>query len=460
MLCLHARINCPSGGEFRLASQVAAPQSCEMMMSYEIFLAMLGFGVLSAAILPALAQAMGWRLPLSVPIACLFGGIGVGLLFQGMPTIDPIRQGMLVQRVTELAVILSLTGGGLKLDRPIGLYSWASTWRLLALTMPLCILALAGLGWAAMGLPIAAALLLGAVMAPTDPVLAASVQVGPPGERQESEARFALTSEAGLNDGLAFPFVFLAIAATADRMAETGRPGDEGSFDPPVLWEWLAVDVLWKIAAGLIMGWLIGRLLGWAVFRLAPRRGVSDAFLALGLTLFAYGVTEMVHGYGFIAVFIAALTFRRFERDHEIHSDLHHYVEQTEMIFLIGVVFVTGIAIGQGILAPLGAMGWVVAGLFLIVVRPLAGWVSLAGLGLPGGERFAISALGIRGVGSMYYLAYGLNHAPYSMETGQILWALVALIVAISVVAHGIGAPRLMARLPERTPQTVPTDRP
>ncbi|TRW96693.1 sodium:proton antiporter [Paracoccus sp. M683] len=421
-----------------------------MTMSYEIFLAMLGFGVLSAAVVPALSRRMGWRLPLSVPIACLFGGIGVGLLFDAIPTIDPIRQGLLVQRITELAVILSLTGGGLKLDRRIGWRSWASTWRLLALTMPLCILALAGLGWTMLGLPLAAALLLGAVMAPTDPVLAASVQVGPPGEARESEPRFALTSEAGLNDGLAFPFVFLAIAATADRMAETGRPGDEGSFDPPVLWEWLAVDVVWKIAAGLFMGWLIGRLLGWAVFRLAPRRGVSDGFLALGLTLFAYGVTEMVHGYGFIAVFIAALTFRRFERDHAFHSDLHHFVEQTEMIFLIGVVFVTGIAIAQGILAPLGPSGWLVAALFLLLVRPLAGWFSLAGLGLPRGERFAIAALGIRGVGSMYYLAYGLNHAPYSIETGRLLWALVALIVAISVVAHGIGAPRLMARLPAR----------
>ena len=451
MPCPHARINWASPREIALAEQGdTRPFFGPMTMSYEIFLAMLGFGVLAAAILPALSRALGWALPLSVPIACLMGGIGVGLIFQDMPRIDPIRQGVLVQRVTELAVILSLTGGGLKLDRSMGLRSWASTWRLLALTMPLCILGLAALGYGLLGLPLAAALLLGAVMAPTDPVLAASVQVGPPGEEKEAEARFALTSEAGLNDGLAFPFVFLAIAATADRMAETGQPGDEGSFDPPVLWEWLAYDVGWKILAGLVMGWLIGRLLGLAVFRLAPRRGVSDAFLALGITLFAYGVTEMVHGYGFIAVFIAALTFRRSERHHRFHTDLHHYVEQTEMIFLIGVVFVTGIAIGQGILAPLGLSGLVVAALFLIVVRPLAGWVSLAGLGLPRGERFAIAALGIRGVGSMYYLAYGLNHAPYSIESGQLLWAIVALIVASSVILHGIGAPRLMARLADR----------
>lgn len=418
-----------------------------MTMSYEIFLAMLGFGVLAAAVVPALARRLSWPRLLSLPIACLFGGTVVGLLFDGIARIEPIGWGVLIQRVTEIAVILSLTGGGLKLDRPIGWRSWASTWRLLALTMPLCILGLAAAGWGLLGLPIATALLLGAVMAPTDPVLAASVQVGPPGEAEEAETRFALTAEAGLNDGLAFPFVFLAIAVTADRMAETGRPGDEGSFDPPVLWDWLAVDVFWKIAAGLIMGWAIGQLLAWMVFRLAPRRGVSDAFLALGLTLFTYGVTETVHGYGFIAVFIAALTFRRFERDHVFHSDLHHFIEQTEMIFLIGVVFVTGIAIGQGILAPLTWMGWLVAGLFLVLIRPLAGWVSLAGLGLGRAERFAISVLGIRGVGSMYYLAYGLNHAPYSIESGQQLWAMVALIVAISVVVHGIGAPRLMARL-------------
>ncbi|MCQ0970333.1 cation:proton antiporter [Paracoccus sp. TK19116] len=419
-------------------------------MSYELFLVFLGFGVLAAAVVPALMRRLGMDWPVSLPMSCLFGGILVGTIVPGMPHLDPIDHAVLIEKVTEFAVILSLTGCGLKLDRPIDWRGWSSTSRLLVVAMPLSIFGLVAAGWGILELPLAAALLLGAVMAPTDPVLAASVQVGPPGESQEEETRFALTSEAGLNDGLAFPFVYLAIAAAADRESETGQPGDAGSFDRSVLIDWLAVDVVWKIAAGVLMGWLIGKVLAWLVFRAAPTKTVKDAFLALGITLFAYGAAELVHGYGFIAVFIAALTFRRFEHDHRYHADLHHFIEQTEMLFLILVIFVTGIAIAQGLLAPMGLRGLLVAMLFLVVIRPVAAWISLNGLKMARDERFAISILGVRGVGSIYYLAYGLAHAPFSMEAGRVLWGIVALIMAISVVAHGMLSPKVMSRLSSR----------
>ncbi|AXC50578.1 sodium:proton antiporter [Paracoccus suum] len=425
--------------------------------SYELFLAMLGFGILAAAIAPPLMRRLSLNLPLSLPIACLAGGILVGNLFV-VPHLDVIAQGAIVQRVTELAVILSLTGGGLKIDRAFNWRGWGSAWRLLGITMPLSIALLALAGWLILGLPGAVALLLAACMAPTDPVLAASVQVGPPGqEEKEDEARFALTAEAGLNDGAAFPFVHLALAAAAAFSGNLGTAGDAGQFTGPVIATWFTEDVLWKIVSGTVVGVLIGWLLGWVVFRLAPRRGVADAFLAVGLTLFTYGLTEVtVHGYGFIAVFVAALSFRRFERHHELHSELHHFVEQTETLFLVAVMFVTGIAIAQGLLAPLDWRGYLVAALFLLAIRPVAGWVALAGARLPTAERFAVSALGIRGVGSFYYLAYGLAHAPFSVESGRTLWALAGLIVAASVVLHGLTAPRIMAGL-ERGTQLVGT---
>ena len=153
--------------------------------------------------------------------------------------------------MTEFVVIVALMGAGLKLDRPLGWHSWLITWRLIGVAMPITIAAIALLGWGWLGLDLASALLLGAALAPTDPVLASDVQVGPPKSGEEDEVRFALTSEAGLNDGLSFPFVYLAIAVSLSQV--TGK-----------FWfrEWLLVDVVWKLAAGIGVGWLVGRLMG------------------------------------------------------------------------------------------------------------------------------------------------------------------------------------------------------
>lgn len=203
-------------------------------------------------------------------------------------------------------MIIALMGAGLKLDRPLGWRSWRITWRLLAVTMPLLILLITLLGCGLLGLPLASAVLLGALLAPTDPVLASDIQVGPPGSENEDEVRFSLTSEAGLNDGLAFPFINLAVAMT---LADS----------PGWTWKWLGVDVVWKIGAGIFIGWAIGYGLGLLTFRLPSRAKLSrtgDGFVVLGMTAIAYGVTEMAHGYGFLAVFVAALALRKVERSH------------------------------------------------------------------------------------------------------------------------------------------------
>lgn len=415
-------------------------------ITYELFLAMLGFGVIAVALAPALSLLLKLSLPLSAPIGCLIGGIAIGLA-TNFPRIDVIADGPIIQRVAEMAVILSLTGCGLKLDRPFSFRAWGSVWRLLGITMPLSIALTALAGWGMVGLPAAAALLFAASLAPTDPVLAASVQVGPPGEGEEEETRFALTAEAGLNDGLAFPFVYLAIAAAVAAAAAGAANGDSGLLTWAEAGKWLAVDVLWRTLCGVAVGWLIGAGLGWIVFRLAPSRGVADAFLAIGLTLFAYGAAEMAEGYGFIAVFVAALTFRRSEHGDKFHGELHHFIDQTEALMLIGVVFATGIAIGQGLLSDLTWQAVALAVLILAVIRPLTGWVALAGAGLDREERFAISTLGIRGVGSFYYVAYGLTHAPFSVEVGRQIWMMTGLIVALSVLLHGVTAPKLIERI-------------
>ncbi|MFN3167409.1 MAG: cation:proton antiporter [Phycisphaeraceae bacterium] len=384
----------------------------------------LGLAFLAASVLPPLLR----RLPLSMPIVYVGVGMLLPVLWDDSPRADPLLQSVLTERLAELAVIISLMGAGLKLERPIGLKRWALTWRLLGVTMPLCIVALILGGWYLMGLTLAGAVMLGAVMAPTDPVLAASVQVGPPGKKDTSDTRFALTSEAGLNDGLAFPFVNLAIL-----LAGAGLTA--GS-----LTRWVAVDVVWKIAAGITVGWLSGRVLAWLIFRFTRPGDIIDGFVALAITLVTYGATELVHGYGFIAVFVAALVFRAQERNHELHRTLHAFVDQAERLLMAGLLIFFGASITHGLFAALTWQGVVVGLVFLLVVRPGAGLVALIGTRLGWAERFAIGGLGIRGIGTFYYMAHGLNQTSLLDADMRALWATAGLIVLVSVVLHGTTA--------------------
>lgn len=301
--------------------------------------------------------------------------------------------------------------------------------------MPASILALVLFGWLGLGLSLAAAVLLGAVMAPTDPVLASDVQVGPPGTGDDDEVRFGLTAEAGLNDGLAFPFVHLAITLAVSGLALGG------------LTEWLLVPVLWKVVAGVGGGLVFGAILGGLVFRVGEQTPVSDGFFALTLTLLTYGVTELIQGYGFLAVFVAALVFRRFERDHEIHHALHDFSEQIERLLMAAILILLGAALMDGLLAPLSPLAIVGALGFIVLARPIAGWLGLIGVPLDGPRRGAIAVLGIRGIGSFYYLAYGLNSGAFDEAEARILWAIAGLIVVVSIALHGATAGPLLRRV-------------
>jgi NhaP-type Na+/H+ or K+/H+ antiporter len=408
------------------------------MDSYIVVIALLGFVVLLTAWLPMVLR----ELPLSLPIACVALG-AVIFMIPGAPgpVPDPSEHLGVTQRLTELVVIVALMGAGLKLDRPLGWSSGRLTWRLLAIAMPLTILALAALGHAVLGLGIASALLLGAALAPTDPVLASDVQVGGPGEGKEDAVRFALTSEAGLNDGLAFPFVNLAVALTVASGTVSER-----------IAHWALVDVAWKIAVGLALGWLIGAALGWLTFRLPKRSALSrtgDGFVALGITGLAYGLTEMAHGYGFLAVFVSALAFRSVERNHDYHERLHDFVEQLERLLMMVLLVLFGGAVSQGKM--LEEMSWsvlVFALVAIFIVRPLAGWLSLLGSAEPADERAVISFFGIRGVGSFYYLAFALGVAPF--EGAGVLWVTVSVVALISIFLHGMLVTPVMRRLDDR----------
>ncbi len=386
------------------------------------------------------------ELPLSLPIVCIACGIVLGwsALARLLPE-NPLENLDLTKRLTEFVVIVALMGAGLRLDRPLGWRSWSVTWRLLAIAMPLTILGIAVLGWAALGLAPASALLLGAVLAPTDPVLASDVQVGPPREGMEDEVRFALTSEAGLNDGLSFPFVYLAIALALAGGQATGED----------LRHWLAMDVVWRIGGGVVIGWAVGAALGYLIFRLPNRARLSstgDGFVALGATCLAYGLTEMAHAYGFLAVFVAAITLRAAEREHDYHAELHAFAEQVERLLMMLLLVCFGLAIAEGSI--FGALDWRIVGvavLVLLVIRPVCAGISLIGADLPGREAAVISVFGIRGLGSFYYLAMALGVAEFDQP--RTLWVTVCLVVLISIVLHGTTVTPVMRYLDRaRTP--------
>lgn len=432
-----------------LQSEYDLSKALTFFESYDLVLLILGLAVLAAAVLPRLL----FDKPLTLPMVLLAFSFAVFALPLGLEFPDPLEQGKVTERLTELGVIIALMGAGLKLDRPPRWLSWRSTWLLLGITMPLTIAAAALLGWWVAGFVPATAVLLGAVIAPTDPVLATEVQVGAPGEgyvssteEAEDEVRFSLTAEAGLNDGLAFPFTYMAIA-----MAVAGAaPGN---------WfgSWLLVNVFFKLGVGFIVGLLLGRLLARTILTLPAKTELAKAITgltALAVVLVVYGAAEYAEGYGFIAVFVAACALRNYERDHEYHQSLHIFTEQAERLLTAGIVIALGGAIAGGVLAPLTWQLVLVGVLLVLVVRPLAGMLGLVYLpGIPWRERAAISFFGIRGIGSLYYLSYALNEAEFAGK--EALWALVAFAVLLSIMVHGLTGHPVMSALDKHREQLL-----
>ncbi len=424
-----------------------------------------GLALLLAAVLPTALR----RYAVSAPMVLLVLGMAIGLLPppKGLD-LDPVQMRPVIQRVSELAVLVALMGVGLALDRPFLLRTrsswaaWSPTWRLLLVAMPLTIGAVGLLGWAALGLAPAAALLLGAVLAPTDPVLAGDVQVAGPqvvedGAAEQSEdleidedddVRFALTSEAGLNDGLAFPFVYAAIF-----LATKGPVGG-----------WLGGWVAWELLGKVVLGALVGMLVGWALAKVAFRSSrealrlaeQGEPLLVLAALVTTYGLSELVGGYGFLAVFACGMALRAGERGHAYHRSMHEVVERLERLFTLVILLLLGMAMTRGLLADLDWRGVLVAVLLVVVIRPVAGWLALfvgsRKADLPGGlsrpERRATAFFGVRGIGSIYYLAYAAGEHAFPEE--RWLWATVAFTIALSVFVHGILATPVMARLDER----------
>jgi sodium/hydrogen antiporter len=410
-------------------------------------------------ILMALLGSLVKRLPLSMAMLYLLIGVALGPMGAGMVRVDPVRHAAILEPILEVGVLISLFSAGLKLRAPVSDLRWKLPVRLAVVAMLLSIALLALTGVAVLGLPPGAAVVLAAVLAPTDPVLASDVQVEHPGDQHQ--VRFALTGEAGLNDGIAFPFVMLGLGLMG--LHALGPYG----------MRWLALDVAWAVAAGVAVGWLLGTAVGRLVLYL--RRTLKEAvgldeFLGLGLLALSYGVALLVHGYGFLAVFTAGVALRRVERklsggrppeelvvsaepqaEHQSATDpadapaymawaVLSFNEQLERVVEVGLVLLVGAMLLQ---SSLSVAAVTLALLLFLVIRPLSVRVALAGAAVAPGHRNLMAWFGIRGVGSVYYLVYVASHG-LPGDAARLLADLVLGVVGASIVAHGVSATPLM----------------
>ena len=359
-----------------------------------------------------------------------------GIHVMGIRWLDPFADSTFFEHATELAVVVALFATGLKLERELTFRGWRNVARLLLVAMPLTIGAIALFGSLVMGLSLGAAIALGACLAPTDPVLAGDIGVGPPGDEEEREPNFSITGEAGLNDGLAYPFVLLGLVLAGSE--SSGWFGD-----------WLLQDVVYKIVVGVLVGVALGYALAAAAVWLRDRQFLSpalDGWLAIGAVLLIYSATEIVSAYGFLAAFAGGVAFRRYEHGHEYNRRVHDGAEHVEKFGELALILLLGSTVTvAGLQAP-GWSGWLLAPLLLLLIRPVSVAIALLRTDLAPRERAFTAWFGVRGIGSLYYVAVALGAGVFSDGEASVLFWTVAVCVVASIVVHGISATPLSRR--------------
>lgn len=424
------------------------------MSNFNLWCVIIGGLFISMALVSSILK----RLPLTTSILYLLAGVVLGPLGFKLLSLNAVDQAHALERITEIAVLVSLFTSGLKLRLPLSDSLWKLPLRLAFGSMILTVMLIALIGVYGLGLSWGASVLLGAILSPTDPVLASDVQVEDVSDRDR--LRFSLTGEAGLNDGTAFPFVMLGLGLLG--LHPLGEWG----------WRWFAVDVLWSIIGGLGIGALCGTLIGTLVLYLRRQHKEAvglDDFLALGLIAFSYGAALLCSSYGFLAVFAAGVALRATERRHAgdksveemkqavdeagedaaTHPDaapifmaeaVLGFNEQLERIGEIAVVLLLGSMLSLKLVPP---EAWWFVPLLFCVVRPLATSIGLIGARVSKTQRRLVGWFGIRGIGSVYYLMYAIVHG-ISPDMAWRLTSLTFTVVATSVLLHGLSVTPLM----------------
>lgn len=399
-------------------------------------LALLGAGIVVLVGAAALSRERTVSVSVSVVYVALGALAAVVMSWLDVRPLDPVGNHRLLERLAELALIVAVFSAGLTIERTVRRKSWISIGVLLSVVMPLTIVAIAAFGAWAMGLSLGAAVLLGAVLAPTDPVLAGDVGLTGPGGEVLGEPRLSLHTEAGFNDGLASPFVVLGLL-----VATRGGIGWIGS--------WLVADLLYAAGFALALGLAVGHVAAWGVARARAGTVLSEQAegpAVLGLMLAVYGLTEALGAYGLLAVFAAGFAFRRYEFDHRVHRAAHHTAEAAGRTLELVVLLMLGTMLTTDGLAAPGVAGWLLAPLLILVIRPLL-VMTLVGRGLMDRQaRLFLGFFGVRGVAALFYAALVADsHALRPAETKVVVWTTITCVV-VSIVVHGLTATPLTRR--------------
>lgn len=429
-------------------------------MTFTVWVAVLGAVLLTLALTSSYLRWM----PVTTSAMCLVLGVAIGPLGLDVLKLDVSDSSVWMEHLTEVAVVFSLFVSGLKLRLPLKNRTWRVAYGLAGPVMILCIAGLCLALHYLLGLSWGVSMLIGAILAPTDPVLAALVQVND--ARDDDRVRFGLSGEAGLNDGTAFPFVILGLLML--------REDGSGFFG-----EWLLRDVLWAVPAGLLVGYWMGRGIGKLTLSMRIRNADStlspNDYLALALIALAYVVAEWIQGYGFLSVFAAGLGLRQAEvkstdeaappAEHLVQPVVgHETVDPQEAVLgdtealddgqlAAGVMMSDMLAFGSlversmevflvTLLGVVLANHWdwralVIGALLFLVIRPLSVLVVPWGRLLDGPQRLLIGWFGIRGIGSLFYLFFALNH-DLPPEVAQLCINLTLSVVALSILVHGV----------------------
>jgi sodium/hydrogen antiporter len=371
------------------------------------------------------------RLPLSYALIYLIVGVLLGPY--GIHFIQLELSDEWLERLFEMVVIVSLFSCGIKMNRRLNVWSWQSTARLIGILMPISIFAIALVGHFLLNWNWGLAILIGAILAPTDPVLASEVQITHLNDR--NELRFGLTSEGGLNDALAFPFVYF------------GLHWIQNNHWQDWITSWFGIDVIWAIAAGIASGIIVTQGIHWLELKFRQTHGVEEEMghlIALAKILLAYSLTEVINGYGFLAVFIAGFTVRTESNlNSETRMSQLRFAEQLEKLLEVGTILLLGALLRIEPMLKYARAALFIAGLLFFVIRPIGAWISTAGDRLNPVTRLLFGWFGIRGIGSLYYLAYALGEQIPESDKTLISW-ITLIIIVTSIILHGITATPIM----------------
>ena len=400
------------------------------------------------------------RSPFTSAIVYLCVGILLGPSFLGIFRFDPWKESALLEMLTQTALLISLFSAGIKMPVPFKLARWDAPLRLAWISMTLTVALVALFAWYVLHLPPGAAILLGGILAPTDPVLATDVQVRHPGDKDQ--LRFTLTCEAGMNDGSAFPFVLLGLG----MLGVGDNAGGYGHY-----LRWLLIDVVWATAGAVAVGVLAGAglaRLGWQLRIVEPRHDIMDDLVALGLIAIVYATASMIKASGYLAVFFAAVALRQTElvlagapKDRQgllepdvAKSEAAHdsspplvvsgealvFKEHLERLSELTLVLLLGGMISLREL-PYETIG--VAAFLFVIARPLAVYVGLMGSGVSKRMRVMTGWFGVRGIGSIFYLVFAIR-AGLPPNLARELTGIALGVVMLSILVHGFSVKPLI----------------